>query len=225
MSKVSRGQKGEEKVIAVLNRITDYHRLLNNVTIINKKSEMTHQIDHILIHPHGIFVIETKNYFGEIVFDSETKQWWKIVRGEKIRISSPLSQNKSHQIALYRALSGQYQSTPVVVYVQNNAPYLPDDNVINLNDLLLFIDSYPYERKLAQPTIDKIYELIREQCADISLSEHVENIRYLKQWKKEQEAEMRYAIETGKCPWCNSKILIGNGYRYKCSKCKFGFKL
>ena len=43
MSKVSRGQKGEEKVIAALNQIKEYHHLLNNVTLLNKKSEITHQ--------------------------------------------------------------------------------------------------------------------------------------------------------------------------------------
>ena len=118
-----------------------------------------------MIHPHGIFVIETKNYFGDIIYDFKTKEWWKIVRGVRTRISNPLLQNKSHQISLYRALSGQYKAIPVVVYVQNNAPYMPDDNVINLADLLLFIDSYPYEHKFTKPTIDKINDLIRKECA------------------------------------------------------------
>lgn len=35
MSKISRGQKGEEKAIAVLNKIKEYHHLLNNVDVQN----------------------------------------------------------------------------------------------------------------------------------------------------------------------------------------------
>jgi hypothetical protein len=75
MSKLSRGQKGEEIVSDILNSIKEYHHLLNNVTFKNKRSEMTHQIDHILIHSHGIFVIETKNYFGEIKVDPDKPFW------------------------------------------------------------------------------------------------------------------------------------------------------
>ena len=75
MSKLSRGQKGEEIVSDILNSIKEYHHLLNNVTFKNKRSEMTHQIDHILIHPHGVFVIETKNYYGEIIYDEVYKDW------------------------------------------------------------------------------------------------------------------------------------------------------
>ena len=223
MSKVSRGEKGEEKVILELNKIKEYHHLLNNITLVDKTSSMSHQIDHILIHPHGIFVIETKNYYGEIICDNN-KQWFKIINGVKTRISNPLLQNKSHQISLYRSLKGEYQSIPVVVFVENNAPYLPDDNCINLKDLLLFISSYPYEHKYTKPTIDKIEKLIEKKNKDIELSEHVQNIKILKQVKKEQEADIAFAIENGKCPWCDSPI-IKRGNAFKCSKCKFEFKL
>lgn len=66
MSKQSRGDKGEKLVSSLLEGINEYKYVLNDVTFLNKKSEMTHQIDHILIHPHGVFVIETKNYYGNI---------------------------------------------------------------------------------------------------------------------------------------------------------------
>lgn len=60
MSKRTRGEKGEQLVSSLLETIKEYKYILNDVTFLNKKSEMTHQIDHILIHPHGVFVIETK---------------------------------------------------------------------------------------------------------------------------------------------------------------------
>ena len=70
MSTVSRGNKGEEKVISTLKKIKVEHYVFNNVSFISEKNEMTHQIDHILVHPHGVFVIETKNYYGEIISDT-----------------------------------------------------------------------------------------------------------------------------------------------------------
>lgn len=224
MSKISRGQLGEELVVETLKKIKVYHHLLNNITFVNKRSEMTHQIDHILIHPHGVFVIETKNYFGQIVYDSGTKSWFKIVKGTKSRISNPLLQNKSHEISLYKALNGKYPVISVVVFVKNNAPYFPEDNVINLSDLLLFIDSYPYKKKLTNSEIDKIKEVVEAKSTDVSLKEHVENIEILKTIRKENQNEISYAIENRKCPRCG-KAIISKGYNFHCSGCDFKFKL
>ena len=186
MSKTSRGESGENQVIEVLNRIKEPHYLLNNLTFLNKKSDMSHQIDHILIHPHGVFVIETKNYYGEIVYYPSTKEWYKVIRGKKQRIISPLSQNKSHEITLYRLLKGQYKIIPVVVYVRNNAPYMPDDNVINLEDLLLFIDSYPNKKLYSQKEMDNIKVLIERESAHLTTEEHVDNIKILKELRKQK---------------------------------------
>ncbi len=223
MSKESRGAKGEDLVIEELSKIQLYHHLLNNVTLVNPKSGMSHQIDHILIHPHGVFVIETKNYYGEIIYDEEGR-WFKSLRGQRIRIASPLSQNKSHEIALYRALKGQIKPIPVVVYVKNNAPYLPDDNVIDLKDLLFFIECAPYDHEFSPLTMDKIKAAIERESVDVSLSEHVENIRVMKEVRKEKEAEMAYAIEKRICPWCGGKIIV-EGDLFRCSNCRFRFKL
>ena len=96
MSKVSRGNKGEKAVIKILKKEKLYHQVLNDLTFINEKSEMSHQIDHVLIHPHGVFVIETKNYYGEISIVSGESFWIKNINGKIERIFNPLKQNKNH---------------------------------------------------------------------------------------------------------------------------------
>ena len=224
MSKYSRGKQGEKKVSSILEAITEEHYLLNDVTLLNASSMMSHQVDHILIHPHSLFVIETKNYFGKILVDEASGQWKKDIRGRITRISNPLLQNKSHAITLRKILKSKYKPVPVVVFTQNNAPYLADENVINLDDLLLFIDSYPYQRKYTRKELAEIKGLIESNLADISLSEHLENIKTMKMVKKEREAEMTYAIEQGLCPCCDHKITI-SGYSYRCSKCGYHFEL
>ena len=185
MSKVSRGDKGEALVSASLENIKEYHSLFNDVTFLNKKSEMTHQIDHILIHPHGVFVIETKNYYGKISLVKGENYWIKDTGKEKVKISNPLKQNKGHAVTLFRILKGKYDIIPIVVFVKNNAPYLGDENVINLDDLLLFIESYPYKKKLSKKEIDSVTSIIKRSISSIDKKEHVENISYLKQMKKE----------------------------------------
>ena len=223
MSKQSRGDKGEALVKECLENIAGYHKIINDITYWNNKSEMSHQIDHIFINNHGVFVIETKAYFGKIIADTNDSFWIKEIRGEKIKISNPLKQNKSHMYIISHLLKGKYDVIPVVVFAKDNAPYL-DDNVINLSDLPLFIESYPYKKKISDKEIDSIYRIINRHQSDISKEEHVENISYLKQIKKEIKDEIAYAIENNKCPRCGHLILHRN-YNFFCSQCDFKFKL
>ena len=224
MSTKTRGEKGESLVKKSLLKVKEYHRILNDVTFVNEKSEMTHQIDHILIHPHGVFVIETKNYYGTIYSNTGEPFWIKEIKGERTRISNPLKQNKSHTTMVNRALEKKYDVIPVVVFVKNNAPYMGDENVINLKDLRLFIDSYPYKELLEKKQIDKIYKTLKSKKSDVTKKEHIQNIEYLKQIREEIKGEIAYAIETGICPRCDRKM-INKGYEYHCSNCDFKFKL
>ena len=102
MSKASRGKRGEASVDAVLQSIPS-GTLLSDVTLIDEKNGVSHQIDHIFFHPHGIFVIETKNYRGAFEVDAEGA-WLRNSRGETTRIRSPLYQNKGHMKQLKRFL-------------------------------------------------------------------------------------------------------------------------
>ncbi len=224
MSKITRGQKGEKKVKDILkDKIKEYHRLLNDVTFINENSEMTHQVDHILFHPHGVFVIETKNYYGKIISDTHDSFWLKEIKGKVERIGDPLKQNKSHTKLVKRCLGKDYEVIPIVVFVKNNAPYIGDENVINLKDLLLFIDSYPYQKELSKVEIDKAYHLIKESSSKVSKKEHLENISYLKQIRLENQREIEEAVTSRICPRCNSPLTI-KGTSYTCPNCDFKFK-
>ena len=223
MSKISRGKKGEDLVKKSLGKIKEYHKVLNDLTFVNEKSEMTHQIDHVLIHPHGVFVIETKNYYGKINSDTHDSFWLKECKGKVERISNPLKQNKSHVTMVKRALNNKFDVIPLVVFVKNNAPYMGDENIINFKDLKLFVDSYPYEKLLEKEDIDSITKILKEKSSKVSKKEHLENIGYLKQIRKENQDEIMFAMENGVCPRCNSKMM-NDGYEYRCSKCDFKFK-
>ena len=223
MSKASKGKAGEKKVASILGKIDGAYCVFNDVTLLNANSEMTHQVDHILIHPHGLFVIETKNYAGTINVD-ELGRWSKTHRGRTVPIHNPLRQNKSHAITLRKGLKSQYKPIPVVVFVANNAPYLPDENAINLSDLPLFIESYPYPKLYSPAELEDMKRAVASLSADVSLKEHLANIRVMKQVKKELEEEMAYAIEKGLCPRCDAKLII-EGYSYHCPHCGYRFDL
>lgn len=224
MSKISRGNLGEEKVISLLKKRKECFKLLNNFTFVNDNSEMSHQIDHIFINTHGVFVIETKNYYGEITIIKDENLWFKTVKGNKEKISNPLKQNKNHFQIVKKLLPRGIDIVSLVVFVKNNAPYLGDENLINLKDLNLFIDTFPYDKELSEKEINEIYKLLKSKSVKISKKEHLKNISYLAQISKEKKQEIEYAIESGLCPWCYSKV-IQDGYEFHCEKCSFKFKL
>jgi hypothetical protein len=70
------GAQGEEQVIQILSALSDEYHILNDVCFDNgdfktdSKSIETYQIDHVVIGPTGLFLLETKNWK---VLDSEEK--------------------------------------------------------------------------------------------------------------------------------------------------------
>ena len=70
-----KGKMGEFMVTVHVDKaLGDEYILLNNCTIPDQEQGTT-QIDHILISPYGVFIIETKNYTGWIFGSARQKQW------------------------------------------------------------------------------------------------------------------------------------------------------
>ena len=144
MSTVSRGNKGEEKVVAILKKIKVQNHVFNNVSFITEKNEMSHQIDHILVHPHGVFVIETKNYKGLIYGGDNAETWTKNMWGNKYSFRNPLKQNYGHVKSLQAIIDvSQNVFVPIVVF-SNRANISVNTNewVINLCHLRKVIKKY-----------------------------------------------------------------------------------
>lgn len=90
------------------------YELINDVTI-KLNSGNTTQIDHILLSPFGVFVIETKNYKGVIMGTAEDKQWTQKLGKNTYEFYSPLLQNEAHVRALKSVLNG----VPVYNHIHN----------------------------------------------------------------------------------------------------------
>lgn len=80
--------------------------LLSDLTL-NLESVGTTQIDHILIAPHGLYVIEQKNYSGRLLGNITDRYWTKFGGSAKIlKLQNPFRQNYSHIKAIQYALVG-----------------------------------------------------------------------------------------------------------------------
>lgn len=75
--RVQAGLKGEAEVTRLLDAKLDAsHYLFNDCTI--KVGRTAAQIDHLVVAPNGIFLLETKNWRGHIEGDAAASSWSQI---------------------------------------------------------------------------------------------------------------------------------------------------
>lgn len=97
------GELGEYKINIQLDQLSKECQHLNDLLIPNSKSRSGYsQIDHLIVTPYGIFVIETKNYNGEIKGGREDRNWSV---GNRFKMYNPLMQNYGHIKAVEQQLA------------------------------------------------------------------------------------------------------------------------
>jgi restriction system protein len=79
-----------------------HYTILRDVTLKTRKG--TTQIDHIVVSPYGIFVIETRHMSGWIFGSEHDAQWTRSFLRSKQRFQNPLRQNHGHIKALEELL-------------------------------------------------------------------------------------------------------------------------
>lgn len=116
--------------------------LIDNVLLPTEQG--TTQIDHILVTPGAVFVIETKDVNGWVFGSPGQKEWTQTYRASrqsrkaglksvKYKFYNPLRQNEAHAIALVKpGIVGHRWIRPVVVFVgdaqlQTADQFLPFD--------------------------------------------------------------------------------------------------
>lgn len=91
---VRKGELGEYKITIQLSQLSKEYMVLNDILLPNPKAKSGYsQIDHVVLSPYGIFVIETKNIQGTIYGSPAYKQW--LVNG-KFKFMNPFVQNYGH---------------------------------------------------------------------------------------------------------------------------------
>ncbi|MFC4623409.1 NERD domain-containing protein [Comamonas nitrativorans] len=95
-----KGWLGEKMVRRALEENLDKNNylLLHDVTLEDQMGST--QIDHIVVSPYGIFVLETKHYKGWISGHERDAQWQQTNFQKKNRFQNPLRQNYRHIKAL-----------------------------------------------------------------------------------------------------------------------------
>lgn len=93
-----KGIKGENSVIAHLSTLPDSYYLINDVKIGSDRGN----IDHIVLGPNGIFVIESKNYSG--IIECNGDKWDRIYEDKIYEINSPSKQVKRNAMKIKKII-------------------------------------------------------------------------------------------------------------------------
>jgi hypothetical protein len=150
-----RGRAGEELVKGLLPRLSDEYVLVNDVVLPGTAGN----IDHVLVGPCGVVVIETKHYSG--IVSCRGDRWFR--NGAPIR--SPSRQAKGEAAALRAYLDRQRLVAPIpyvhsivvftdpVVRLKVRDAALP---VVRFSELLGVITELGKRRSLSPDLVDRV---------------------------------------------------------------------
>ena len=89
-----------------------------------KDNGKTSEIDVIMLHPKGLFVIESKNYSGWIFGNESNKQWTQTLpvsygKSHKERFYNPIMQNATHIRAIRKHINDTIPIYSVIAFSDN----------------------------------------------------------------------------------------------------------
>lgn len=156
----------------------------------------TAQIDHILVSPYGLFIVETKNKKGWIFGSADQPNWTQSIYGKKYLFQNPLRQTFRQKIVLSEYLNLHVSLIRTVVLFVGDCTFktqLPD-NVIN-GRLSKYIMKFE-DHVLSSDEVDRIVVKLERHVAESSLTtrDHVLSLR-------------ERHNSTTVCPKCGSKLL------------------
>lgn len=136
------GRRGEEVATDIISQVlTDDDILLTNIEISFEGSRS--EIDNLIINSHGVFIIEVKNYVGELVGGLDDYEWkkYKTTPGGDIyrkTVKNPIKQVKRQIYILSHILRQHKLDVWVdgyVILLERNSPV--DDKMIleSLSDI------------------------------------------------------------------------------------------
>ena len=175
-----------------------YH-LIKNVTI--PTEDGTTQIDHIIVSPYGIFVVETKNLKGWIFGSENQPMWTQKIFKHLNKFQNPLRQNYKHIRTLESALNiGLDNFFSVIVFIGDSTFKTPmPDNVTYGLGYIRYIKSKT-NNVLDNEQVNEIVQKIEQGRLQSSLKTNIAHARHVKSIVNDKQ--------NYKCPRCGSQLVL-----------------
>jgi hypothetical protein len=161
------GAKGEESVIRVLRKLDPSFKRIHDVFLPGTEGN----IDHVVVGPTGVFVIETKNHNGTISCNGDYWGRKKVGRRGTVyssNIGNPSKQAKRNSLMLKKWLESKNINvgyiTAVVVFTNNDLQLKvtrPTVKVVQTNNLLGVLEGES-NYKMTQEKINSITSKLQQ---------------------------------------------------------------
>ncbi len=220
----NKGKIAEKMVHHKLMQLPEEYHVIDNVLFMSNGRST--QIDHIVVSPYAVFVIETKGYKGWIFGGESTEYWTQSIYGHKSTFYSPLLQNDGHVRFLKFMLKdlGNIPFIPIVCF--NNEAELKVNVITHI-----VVNRCCFKDAILQYKIPAISQEIKEKIISIIESnsktlekgatcEHKYNAL-----RKQYDSQNK--IQHGVCPRCGGRLVERQGrygFFFGCSnypRCKF----
>jgi hypothetical protein len=135
---VRKGEIGEYKVNIQLDQMPKEYKHLADLLVTNPAAKSGYsQIDHVLLTPYAIFVIETKNYQGEIKGGRDDKQWSV---NNRFTMMNPFHQNYGHIEIVRKITNAPREAIVSLISFTRRATFSVDPALrkISSNDLIVY---------------------------------------------------------------------------------------
>lgn len=175
------GLRGEYTVSKELHRLGGKYIILNDLML--RTAYGTCQIDHIVLSPYGIFVVETKNISGKITGNDEWKEWYWVGKDFNKTIYNPVMQNFRHIDVLSDTLGLSADNFISIIVFTGKAHIRVETShaVMFLGQLVPFIKLFRYEC-LSGSTIFQYRDKL-QKCNITDSSEREKHVTYAKKIK------------------------------------------
>ena len=213
------GTQGEEKVQEFLKKSLNSDAFIFNNLLLEDYKGQSFQIDHLVVAPNGIWIIETKNWVGKIYGKNESEQWTQYLAeiGEYKKHYNPIKQNRRHLEKIRAVIGNTVPVFSLIVFPRADIENIDSKIVCNLAQM---------NRKINEDTGYLMTKSEIEYYSNLILEK-----RYACQTTSEEHTQKlqkrKELFDSGRCPFCGSRLIErrGNyGTFYGCSRypyCKF----
>lgn len=205
-----KGELGEYKINIQLDQLPKGCKYLSDLLFRNPRAYSGYtQVDHIVITPYVLIVVETKNYAGEITGRKKDPKWFQ---NGKFEIFNPLRQNYGHIKVIQGILAdvGDIEYCSIVSFTRRSIFEVdPELRKISSNELVI------YDTELSDFIQRKVTYLSRQHPDPLLSVEQITRIHKLlsdanitdKSAREEHENKNRSRnSHTAKCSICDKPI-------------------
>ncbi len=192
-----RGWFGEKRTALSLWLWLDKKTYRRYHNLIIPSSNGTAQIDHLIVSPFGLFIVETKNMKGWIFGSEQQPKWTQVIYNSKYTFQNPLRQTWRQKCVLSEFLGYPLAAIETIVYFNGDVRFktaMPA-NVI-CSRPAQYIRHFQ-EQRLSTDAIQHICKILNDHVSNsrLSKSDHLRSLRE------------RHSSETI-CPRCGAELVL-----------------